>query len=217
MRWKNFAWALLLWPSLAFAQGVPIKDGITTDLMGVNTANSALVNLGASTRPTYIAFVSCPTGTCSLVIESTADKGFKLAGWCLQWTNNTAASALTATVQRRITVSSGGTVVTAEGTASPSVSKMDPADGNYSGVVRASSISGITLGTASAVIDGVSTMGGEIGAGTADHPGPKTFCRSFEPAKMPVVTGGIANGVSITTSVFAGGFNPTLSLMFIVD
>lgn len=197
--------ALLLAPALVFGQGLPIKSGATSDLMTVDTNKNARINLGASTRVTYIATATglATTALYNMSIESSAGTGFKLAGWCVGVSEATAAALVTVTVQRRTTASSAGTLATAEGTASPAVSKMDPGDGNFGGVVRITS----TLGTAGAVLDGVGFTVGEIGAGAADPPSPPPFCKYYGKVgeKMPTVAAGTTNGVSINVSAPGAG------------
>lgn len=183
-----------------------IQGGTTTDLAHVDTAKNLRVNLGASSRPTYIASVSGQATTAAVVlsIESSAGTGFKLASWCVGITNATAAAGVTVTVQRRTTASSGGTALTAEGTGATSISKMDPADGNFGGIARL----GGTPGTAGAVLDQHAFMVGELGAGTADGVGPTPFCQEYGTRgdKMPTVLPGVGNGLTINmTAAGTGG------------
>jgi len=155
------------------------------------------------TQPAYIAISSgqATTAQYDMSIEASSALGFRLRRWCITTANATAAAAVTVTVQRRTTASTGGTTATAEGTAAPAVSKLNPADANFGGIVRITS----TLGTAGAVLDGVSVQVGETGAGTADPPGPPPFCRDYEPALAPRVVAGTANGLSIVVSAAGAG------------
>jgi hypothetical protein len=49
---------LSLVSSLSFAQGVPIKSGVDSNLATVNSAKSMLVVRGASTQATYVCSAS---------------------------------------------------------------------------------------------------------------------------------------------------------------
>lgn len=191
---------LLLVPTLLLAQGLPLKDGVGSSLATVDTNKNVRTALGASTRATYIASAGGLTSTAlyNMSIESSVSLGFKLAKVCVGIPNATAAAAVTVTIQRRTTASSVGTAATAEGTASPAVSKLDPGDSNFGGVVR---ITG-TLGTAGAVLDQWGVQIGELGAGTADVAGVPVFCKAYGDLgdKMPIVSAGTANGLSINVS-----------------
>lgn len=197
--------ALVLLPALLIAQGLPVKDGVASTLATVDTNKNVRTSFGASTRPTYIASAGslATTALYNMSIESSSTTGFKVPKICVGLSNATAAAAVTVTVQRRTTASSAGTLATAEGTASPAVSKLDPSDGNFGGIVRITS----TLGTAGAVVDQWGIAIGEVGAGTADAPGPAVFCKSYGEFgdKMPTVASGVANGISINVSVPGAG------------
>lgn len=220
MKWLvlTVAAVMYLGPTLQ-AQGLPIKSGSTSDLAKVDTNKNLLVTFGPSTRPTYYATATglATTALYNMSIEASAGTGFKLAGWCVGVSNATAAALVTVTVQRRTTASTGGTAATAEGTASPAVSKADPADSNFGGIVRITS----TLGTAGAVIDGAGFTVGEIGAGAADPASPPPFCKFYgdKGEKMPVVSAGTANGISINVSApGAGGLaSGSIWAVFIVE
>lgn len=196
------ALAILASPAVADVQ---VKSGASTDTLTVNTNKAALVSIGIPTRVTYYASAQGLTTTSaySMAIEAAAGTGFKLVGWCVGVSNATAAALVTVTVQRRTTASSGGTQATAEGTSSPAVSKADPADASFGGVVR---ITG-TLGSAGAVLDGQGFTIGEIAAGTADVPSPVGFCRTYglSGEKLPAVSAGTANGISIFVSAPGSG------------
>lgn len=199
--------AALLFPTLAAGQGLPIKNGNgTSDLATVDTNKNVRVAAGASTRVTYIASASglVTTALYNVSVEASVTTGFKLARVCVGVVNATAAAGVTVTVQRRTTASSGGTAATAEGTTSPAVSKMDPGAANFGGVVR---ITG-TLGTAGAILDQWGFQVGELAAGTADTPGLPTFCKQYggeTGEQMPIVSAGVANGLSINVSAPGAG------------
>lgn len=193
--------------ALAGAAGaaVLLQSGASTDLLKINANKAALFILGSSDRATYRATATglATTALYNMSIEASASQGFKLVRWCVGVSNATAAAPVTVSVNRRTTASSAGTLATAEGTASPAVSKMDSADANFPGIVRITS----TLGTLGALIDGQSFAIGEVGAGTADPPSADEFCKEYGKLgeKMPVIPAGIANGVSINVSAPGAG------------
>ena len=197
---------LLLVPTLSYADGISIKSGATTDLATVNTNKAVLTVDGISTRPTYIA--STGATTCNqinvLAIESAAGTGFKLVSWCVNMSQATTAAAVNITVRREIAASSGGTALTAEGTGTSAISRMDPADGSYGGVARGGAA---TAGTAGATIEQVGFSIGEIAAGTADVGSPHNFCRTYGQSgeKLPTVVAGTANGIAISMSSSGAG------------
>lgn len=194
-----------LLPSLAFSQGVTLKSGATSDLATVDSNKNMRVAPGAGTRPTYACSAGglATTALYNLSIEASAGTGFKLAKVCVGVSNATAAALVTVTIQRRTTASSGGTAATAEGTATPAVSKFDPVDANFGGICRITS----TLGTAGAILDQWGFTVGEIGAGAADPTSEAVLCVPYgeNGAKMPVVQAGVANGLSINVSAPGAG------------
>ena len=197
---------LSLLPALAFGQGIPLKSGAGSDLATVNTAKSLYVIRGASTLATYSCTMTGLTSTAlySMQLNAEVSRGFKIQKVCVSANSPaTAAAAVSVTIQRRTTASTGGTAATAEGTTSPSVSKFDPADGNWGGVCAQTP----TLGTAGAVLDGWSQTVGEIGAGAADPGSGTPFCKTYgdESEKAPVVSAGVANGISISVSAPGAG------------
>lgn len=195
--------AAFLAASGALAQGVPIKSGASGDLWTVNGQKAGLIVTGNSSRPTYRATVSGQATTAAVVlsIESSAGTGFRLTEVCVSSSPATAGAAVTVTIQRRTTASSGGTALTAEGTGTTAISKMDPADGNYPGIARL----GGTPGTAGAVLDQWSFTVPEVG--TVDSPLPSMPCRRYgeNGGKSPVVPAGVTSGLSITVSAAGAG------------
>lgn len=195
---------ILLMAGTAGAQGVPIKSGAGSDLMTVNAQKAGLVSDGISTRPTYIASTGAVATTTaySLQVESSVSTGFKVSNICVSISNATAAAAVNVVVRRTTAASTAGTALTAEGTGTTAVSKMDPADGNFGGVAR----SGGTT-TNGATLDQWGFMVGELGAGTADVPSNGTFCKPYGTTgeKMPTVVSGVANGISIAVSAPGAG------------
>lgn len=183
---------LLALPGLASAGVVVSTDGA-----------QSIMQLGQSARPTYIAAVSGQATTAAVVlsIESSASTGFKLIRVCVSSSAATAGAAVTVTVQRRSTASSGGTALTAEGTGATTVTKMDPLDANFAGVARL----GGTPGTAGAVLDQWSMVVPEVG--TIDSQSPPPICKTYGDTgeKSPVVAAGTANGLSINVSAAGAG------------
>lgn len=173
----------------------------------------------AAPRVTYSASVSgqATTADVLLSIEAPAGSGFKLVGWCVGTTSATAAAGITVTVRRTTTASSAGTALTAEGTGTTSVSKLDPGFANFGGVARL----GGTPGTAGATLDQQGFMAGEIGAGTADHPGILPFCKTYGLGgeNYPTVVAGVTNGLSINLSAAgAGGLAfGSIAALFVVE
>ena len=195
----------VLFAALAVRADVVIKSGAGSSTATVDTNGNIQVANGQSTRATYKCTATglVATAAYNLNIEAGASKGFKLVSYCVGIPNATAAAVVSVTLQRRTTASSAGTVATAEGTASPAVSKMDPADGAFSGICRITA----TQGTAGAVLDGYSIQVGELGAGAADVPSTPTFCKFYSllDGKVPTVSTGTTNGISISvTSPGAG-------------
>lgn len=192
---------LMLCLAPAALADVQIKSGASSTTLTVNTANSALVQSGVSTRPTYTATLTALASTTAnvLSIESSAGTGFKLSRVCIFVPNATASAAILITVQRRTTASSGGTALTAEGTGVTSISKHDPADGNYGGVARLNG----TPGTAGAIVDAFGFWNAMTGASPPIGP----FCKEYgaNGEKMPTVLSGTSNGLSISNSVVGAG------------
>lgn len=202
MKRLKFLLVFVLIPSLLIAQGLPIKNGTTSQLAKVDANGNLLMTFGPSVRETYYVTATglVTTAAYNISIEASAATGFKLINWCVAVSNATAAALVTVNINRRSTASSGGVVAASEATTSPSISKADPAAGNFAGVVRQTA----TLGTIGALLDGVGFQVGTIAGGNALQP----FCRSYtgEGAKALYVAAGTANGISITvTAPGAGG------------
>jgi hypothetical protein len=202
----RFASLLVVVSSLALAQGIPLKSGAGSDLATVNSAKSLLVVRGASTTATYICSAGglATTAAYAISLESEVSRGFKIQKICVGSSAATAAALQTVTVRRQTAASSGGTVITAEGTGTSGVSKMDPADGNWGGICRLTG----TAGAAGALLDTWGWTVPELGAGAADPGGPAVYCRTYgdESEKAPTVVSGVANGVDVrVTAAGAGG------------
>lgn len=212
---------LSLLPALALAQGIPLKSGATSDLATVNTAKSLLTVRGKSTAATYqcVALGLVTTAAYTMQLDAEAARGLRIQKICVGSSVATAAALQTITIQRRTTASTGGTAATAEGTASPAVSKLDQAEaaGNYSGRCAVTP----TLGTAGAVLDGWGQTVGELGAGAADPGGPSVFCKNYgdESEKAIAVSAGTANGISVSVSAAGAGAlaSGSITIMFIAE
>jgi hypothetical protein len=182
-----------------------VKSGATSDLATIDTNKNVRVAGGASTRVTYIASsgaLSCNAAN-GIAIESSAGTGFKLVSWCANTSEATAGTGINVVVRRATAASSGGTTLTAEGTGTSAISKMDPAAGNFGGVARGGAP---TPGTAGATLDQVSFITGEIGTGAETTPS-YTFCRYYGLAgeQLPTVAAGTANGLSVMLSASGAG------------
>jgi hypothetical protein len=155
----------------------------------------------------YIASVSGQATTAAIIlsIEPSATVGLRLQSWCITTSNATAAAAVTVTVQRRTTAaSSGGTALTAEGTGTTAVSKLNPSSASFPGIARL----GGTPGTAGAVFDQISFAVGEVAAGAADPFGPSPVCVAYGGVgqlPMPSIAPGATNGISINISAAGAG------------
>lgn len=205
MKKKLAVLTLCLVPLVALAD-VVLRSGSSSDTVTVNAAKSLLMVRGASTVPTYTCTATglVSTAAYSLNLQAEVARGFKIQKVCVSANSPaTAAAAVNVTVQRRTTAATGGTLAAQEATASPSVSKLDPADGNWTGECRVTP----TLGTAGAVLDGWSQTVGELGAGTADPGSGTPFCKTYgdESEKAPTVLAGTANGASVLVSAPGAG------------
>lgn len=209
---------IVLLLSFAAAADVIVKGGSTSGQAKVNANGSLQVQEGASARVTYIASVAgvATTALYNLTIEAGSSQGFKVSKICVGISNATAAAAVTVTVNRRSTASSGGTVIANEATGN-SVSKMDPADASWAGIVRLTG----TLGTIGPMLDQWSFMVGELGAGAADAPANPPFCQFYglNGEKLPTVVAGVTNGISVNVSApGAGGLaSGSISVTFIAE
>lgn len=201
---KRLIWLLLLAPSLALGQGIPIKSGAASDLATVDTNKNVRVNVGASTRVTYIASVSGATTTSAynLQVESSAGTGFKVSRICVSYAlgATAAGTVITTTVSRRTSASSGGTALTNEGTGVTSVSKLDPAAGSFGGLARGLAA---TLGGAGATIDQWQ-FPQTVVAGTTGITQPVIICKDYGMLDQMIInSAGVTNGIAVNVS--AGG------------
>lgn len=154
-----------------------------------------------SAEPHYLVNTSgACTAAFSLQVESTATLGFELKEVCVSLSNATAAAAVTVTVRRTTAASTGGTLLTPEATGTGAVSKLNPSDGNYPGVVR---VNGTT--TNGATLDQWGQQIGEIGAGAADPPGPPLLCKRYPEPSPIIAEAGVANGISVAVSSLGAG------------
>lgn len=197
---KKWLYIVAMLVALSAWASVKIVSGNSTDEATVNVNKALKVIRGKSDSATYICSASGLTATAlySMQLDGEVSRGFRVQRICVGIPNATAAAVVTVTVNRRSTASTGGTAATQEGTASPSVSKMDPADGNWTGRCAQTP----TLGTIGALLDSWSYQIGELGAGTADVPGGQAYCKFYgdESEKAPVVVAGTTNGLSVSVS-----------------
>lgn len=197
---------LVLFPALAFAQGLPIKSGADSNLATVDSAKSLRVVDGVSPRPFYVASVSGATTTAAynLQIESSASLGLKVYRVCVTYSlgATAAGTVITTTVSRRTTASSGGTALTNEGTGATAVSKTDFSQANFSGLARGLAA---TLGTAGATLDQWQ-FPQTVVAGTTGITPISMVCREYgmSGGTQPIIVqAGTANGLAVNVS--AGG------------
>jgi hypothetical protein len=151
---------------------------------------------------TYVASVSGQPTTAAilLTVEAPAAQGFRLVRWCVSGLSNaTAAAAVTVTVRRTTTASSGGTALTAEGTGTTAVSKYIPTSANFPGVARLNG----TPGAAGAVFDQI----GYTVATAFASPDAGLMCKEYGLAgeAQPSVPPGVTNGISINVSAIGAG------------
>jgi len=110
---------------------------------------------------------------------------------------------VTTTVNRRTTASSGGTVITNNGTGTSGVADMSGAAVAYGGVARLTG----TLGTVGATLDGWAFRQSVLGATTGIEGAQTMQCREYGSAASAgqaiTVPAGTSNGVSVLVS--AGG------------
>lgn len=195
-------------------------NGIATYLNGALVATSydlatTLTSETLSSRATYIASVSGqdPASAIILSLEASAGTGIKVQRICSSMSPATASAAVTVTVQRRTTASSGGTALTAEGTGATAVTKLDPSSSNFGGVARL----GGTPGTGGAVID----QWGYVTGTVANNTGLAMFCMPYAIAgtKPIYITAGTANGITVNISAHGAGalLDGAISILFTVE
>ena len=169
-------------------------------------------------RSTYVASVSGQATTAATLVslEASSNQRVWISKVCVATSPATAAAAVTVTLQRRTTASSGGTALTNEGTGTTAVSKLDPNDSNFAGIARLNG----TPGTGGAVIDQWGFVAPVITAG-----GAAPFCLNYYddgagvPIKIPTIAAGVANGISVNVSAAgAGGLaDGAVSIYFFTD
>lgn len=147
-----------------------------------------------------------------LSLEPTDAAGFRISEVCVSSSSATAAAAVTVTVSRRTTASTGGTLLTAEGTGTTTVSKLrHEMAANFPGIARL----GGTPGTIGAVVDQWSFAVGELGAGAADTAGPPPQCKRYDPM-ISVGPGAASNGLAINVSAAGAGGLATGSISAVI-
>lgn len=164
---------------------------------------------------TYSASVGAQATTAAILlsVEAPAVGKLKAVSFCVTGSSATAAVAVVVTVRRTTAASSGGTALTAEGTGTTSVSKLDSTDANFTGIARLNG----TPGTPGATI----WQGGFQAGVIASSQGPPMLCKSFQEliGKPLYVPAGVVNGYSINVSSHgAGGLaSGSISTTFIVE
>lgn len=205
--------AIVLSSSLVFAANV--CDPSTGTRCATVDANLNLRNSwGASTRGTFQAVTTGNTAATAhaLYIESAAGTGFKLVSWCIGLSNATAASSVNVIINRRTTASTGGTVLTNNGTGNTAITSFDGVS-SYGGIARLDG----TAGTLGATIEAHQVQIGIIATGAG---GSIPFCKVYgtQGEQMPVVPAGVNNGISISVpSLGAGSLATSISAIIIAE
>lgn len=194
----------------ALAQGLKIVDTAGSNVAKVDLNGNIFVRVGTAAgdtaTPCYIASVGAQATTAAILlqVEAPAGNALTIERICTSVSTATANVAVVTTVRRTTTASSAGTALTAEGTGTTAVSKMDYADPNFTGVARLNG----TPGTAGATIDQWGFIPGEIGAGAADPASLPPDCKAYgnQNGSKPIrVQAGTANGMSVNISTHGAG------------
>lgn len=207
---------LALTAALVYSQGLPIKSGATSDLATVNVNKAILTTGGKSDVQSYVVGVSnmAVTTTDGVIdLESESGRGFRITKVCIQPGSATAAATVQWQLIRTTAASSGGTVIAAEVTSGNNfLAKMDPADSNWSGVVRTAA----TEGTSGAILD----SGNAFVSITATPPTVFAYlCREYGAidGKQPIVASGTGNGVKLMWEGTAGGVDFAAQIHFVAN
>ncbi len=209
--------------ALVLAQGVLVKTGqiSTTTQLTVNTQKAALDSRGPSTRASYIVTNAgrSTAGATQMMIGGSANGTVRIYGWCYANGPATSAAAVSLVISRAPQVPAAGTACSLEGVAVPascSISKMDPADPQFPGIITF----GAAPGTGGAVIDAVSFTCGELSAGgAADMPSTPPFCKwySLGGSKPIIMYPGITQSVYFNLGAMGGLSDGTFTVYFTVD
>jgi hypothetical protein len=220
MKRTRIVFALILIATTALAAvGLQSSSSPAANTAFFNSFASLRTYIGRSDRTTYTCSAGglATTSAYALAIEAEVARGFHISRICVGTSAATAAALQTLTVRRTTTASSGGTIVTAEGTGTSGVAQLVPGSGNWSGVCRLTG----TAGTAGALMDIHGWTVGEIAAGTADPGTTATNCFEYglNGSQMPYVASGVANGVDVrVTAAGAGGLaSGSISITFIAE
>lgn len=193
--------------ALVLAQGIGLKSGLDTNVATVDANKNLRADLGASTRPTFIASISggVTTAAYNLQVDAPAATGIKILDVCVSYALGATAAGtiITTTVRRTTATGSGGTTLVNNGTGVATIADLSGAAVAYGGVGRGLAS---TLGTAGATIDQWQFPQTVI-AGTTGITPLTIHCRVFGTANgggmAIVVPAGTSNGVSVLVS--AGG------------
>ncbi len=212
--------------TITLSQGLLVKTGAMDagTQLTVSTQKAAIQAVGPSGAATYAAVMGGVSTSAPyyVTVEPGPDKGIRLISWCVVTGGSTTDQAVTVSLIRR-TVGSGGTLCTQGATAVSSsgcaVTKYDPKDPEFSGVVRASPSLGTNLG----ILDVVGWVNPEVPAGaTADQPSPPPICRTYGRYgdKAPSVKAGSGFGLELIVSTHGVGASATLgsvSFIFVAE
>lgn len=164
-------------------------------------------------RATYTASVAGQATTAAIVlsIEASATRQLKITTIKVGASPATAPAAVTVTVQRRTTASSGGTLISNEANGN-SVSRHNPDSPVFPGVVRL----GGTPGAAGAIVDQVGFV---VGAIASQGLAPFIIPYGEDGEEPIIIPAGVANGVTINISAAgAGGLaDGSISVTMIVE
>lgn len=197
---------LLSIASPCYGLEMEIKDYNSITGLEITATNAAELTVGKSDDSTHIIRQSgvASTGFAVLNIETEGTRGFRLISACY-------SEALPATtgvpvifqINRRVTVSTGGTVAVGEGTsATLGQAALDPALGTFSGIARS-----VTSGSFDgATIFQTASLVAELGtANFASYP-PKCFDLTYGGrTKGIIVPAGLVNGVALKTGASGVG------------
>ena len=201
--------------AVPLAQGLRIMSGATSDLVTVNTKKSLLTTEGQSDSATYIVHAALQSIAVSdgiINLEAEASRGYRISQVCISPGQATAAVWMHWQLFRTTTASSGGTLIASESTTTHSVSKMDPADANWSGLARFAAVEG----TSGALLDAGTVFVNVALTPPAVSP---TYCREYglEGGKLPTVAAGVGNGVKLMVLGSAGGAGMSAMIRFIAQ
>ena len=189
----------LVLASVSQSMAITLKSATSNNMAVVDKNGSVAVSDGRATRATYIAVAGLQVTTAgfSIALEAPASHNVYVTQVCSSGSTSTASAAVAVTIWRELTVSSGGTLMTVDAS-TDSVSKLDPADASYSGVVRLTG----SPGTFGAKLDQWGYASGNTGA-----TGVVPMCRKYgeNGTKPIVISAGVTNGLYVSVSSHGAG------------